>query len=185
MGWLHQDDESAHEGFVIAVLPDGSDGPRDTFDELGETDGAFAWRLKYDGAHGHPKAAGIKADCYCGWRGPRRPADFNDPDAAEEVLRREWFHHVEVSLSQTLPRRIQRLMDDLEEAVLGMMAPPRTPAELDDTRPLIAAHAATLLRNQAARWQEEAVRAAKADYSWEEIAKPLMMTKQSAHERFR
>ncbi|MFD8386143.1 hypothetical protein ACFV2X_47885 [Streptomyces sp. NPDC059679] len=185
MGWIHQDDESDHEGFVVAVLPDGTDAPRDTWEDMQEAEGCWAWSLKYDGAHDRPLAVGIRAICLCGWRGPRQRADFTDPPAAEESLRKQWYHHAEVSLSRTLPPRIQALFDDLEETLLGMAMPPARPDELDDTRPLIAIYAATLLRAHAERWQETAVRAARADYSWEEIARPLGTTKQSAHERFR
>ncbi|MET8680043.1 hypothetical protein ABZW18_21280 [Streptomyces sp. NPDC004647] len=188
MGWIHQDDESDHEGFVVAVLPDGADAPRDTWEDTEKAnaqDRNWAWSIKYDGADGRPRAAGVRAICLCGWRGPRQKADFATLETAEEALRRQWYHHAEVSMARTLPSRVQRLFDELEEAVLGLASPPREPAELDDTRPLAAVYAATLLRDHAERWQETAVRAAKADYSWEEIARALCTTKQSAHEKYR
>ncbi|MCY0924015.1 hypothetical protein OS965_38840 [Streptomyces sp. H27-G5] len=185
MGWIHQDDETTHEGFVIAALPDGIDAPQDSWEDTEKADGAWAWSLKYDGVDGRPRATGIKAICLCGWRGPRQPADPADPGPAEEALRRLWFHHVEVSLARVLPPHVQKLLDNLEEAVLGLTAPPATPDQLDEHRPLAALHAASILRGYAEQWQETAVRAARTDYSWEEIARPLGVSKQSAHERFR
>ncbi|MGW2748117.1 hypothetical protein [Streptomyces sp. NPDC001450] len=186
MGWLHQDDDGSHEGWVVAVLSDGANGVRDTFgDEEFWEDRAWAWSVKYDGAHGYPRAAAVRAICHCGWSSGRQRPTWDAPEEVEERLRRQWHHHTEVAMSRTLPPRIQQLMNDLEEAVTGMMMPPRNEEELDDTRPLVAVYAATLLRGMADTWQDEAVRAAKADYSWEEIARPLGVSKQAAHERFR
>jgi hypothetical protein len=88
-------------------------------------------------------------------------------------------------MARTLPPRIQALFADLEEAVLGMATPTSPQDELEEPRPLSAIYAATLLRGYAERWQETAVRAARADYSWKEIARPLGTSRQSAHERFR
>ncbi|MBK3587919.1 hypothetical protein JHN49_31030 [Streptomyces sp. MBT57] len=185
MGWLHRDDESKHEGFVVAVLPGGIDAPRDSWEDSEKADGGWAWSAKYNGTNGRPRAEGIRATCYCGWQGSRTRADFTDPEAAEEVLRRQWFHHVELSMARTIPARIQSLIDELEEAVLGMTAPASSPENLDEARPLAAINTASVVRDLAQRWQETAVRTAKADYTWEAVALALGTSKQSAHERFR
>ncbi|MFK8851133.1 hypothetical protein [Streptomyces sp. Ac-502] len=187
MGWVHDDYNSDHEGHVVAVLPDGTSAPADVWEDGEAADArdlTWAWSLKYDGADGRPRAAGIRTVCACGWEGPRRPADPTDPEAAEAGLYEQWLHHAEVALSRTLPEEIQRLVNELEEAVTGFCAAP-TEGRPEDSRPLVALYAATLLRQDSERWQQLAVQAAKKDYSWEEIARPLGTSKQAAWERFR
>ncbi|MFD7137523.1 hypothetical protein [Streptomyces sp. NPDC059894] len=190
MGWLHTGDESgSHEGWVVAVLSGGEDAPHDTFEDSEETwkrRVSWAWSYKYDGRDGRRRAQGLRVVCACGWRSPRRPAGFDDPDACDEGLQREWIRHAEVSLSRTLPERLRRLLDEVEEEVQALSAPQRPEGELDEQRPLLAVYVATRLQNGAEVWQQDAVRAARAaDYSWDEIAQALMTSKQSAHERFR
>jgi len=190
MGWLHTDDEDGtHEGWVVAVLSGGEDAPHDTFEDSEETWKRrvnWAWSFKYDGSEGRRRAQGLRVVCACGWRGPRRPADFADPDACDEGLQREWVRHAEVSMSRTLPERLRRLLDEVEETVQALSAPLRPGGEPDEQRPLLAVYVATRLQAGAEEWQKEAVRAARAaDYSWDEIAQVLMTSKQSAHERFR
>ncbi|EMF56468.1 hypothetical protein SBD_2219 [Streptomyces bottropensis ATCC 25435] len=112
--------------------------------------------------------------------------DFEDPDACDEGLQREWVRHTEGSMSRTLPERLRRLLDEVEEAVHALSAPLRPSGEPDEQRPLLAVYVATRLQAGAEERQKEAVRAARAaDYSWDEIAQALMTSKQSAHERFR
>ncbi|MFF1594748.1 hypothetical protein ACFVY0_42790 [Streptomyces sp. NPDC058286] len=190
MGWLHTDDENGtHEAWVVAVLSGGEDAPHDTFEESKEAWAQrvnWAWSFKYDGGEGRRRAQGLRVVCACGWRGPRRPVDFKDPDACDEGLHREWIRHAEVSLSRTPPERLRRLLDEVEEAVQALSAPLRPGGDLDEQRPLLAVYLATRLQNSSEEWQKEAVRVAKAaDYSWDEIAQALRTTKQSAHEKFR
>ncbi|MFR0367493.1 hypothetical protein [Streptomyces sp. MCC20] len=190
MGWLHTDDENgSHEGWVVAVLSGGEDAPHDTFEDSEETwkrRVSWAWSYKYDGRQGRRRAQGLRVVCACGWRSPRRPVDFDDPDACDEGLQREWIRHAEVSLSRTLPERLRRLLDEVEDAVQALCAPQRPEGELDEQRPLLAVYATTLLQNGAEVWQQDAVRAARAaDYSWDEVAQALMTSKQAAHEKFR
>ena len=112
--------------------------------------------------------------------------DFADPDACDEGLQREWVRHAEVSMSRTLPERLRRLLDEVEETVQALSAPVRPGGGPDEQRPLLAVYVATRLQTGAGEWQREAVCAARAaDYSWDEIAQALMTTRQSAHERFR
>jgi hypothetical protein len=61
----------------------------------------------------------------------------------------------------------------------------RLTSDDEPVRPLLAVHAATSLLMDAKTWQRDAVRAArKGGFSWDEIAGPLVMSKQSAHEKF-
>ncbi|MEU1867868.1 hypothetical protein [Streptomyces gardneri] len=192
MGFTHRDSEHSsegHEGWVVAVLPDGTDAPRDTWEEAMEAaeqyDLGWAWSFKYDGREGRPRAAGIRAICYCGWRGPKREANFDNPDNTDAFLCEDWFRHAELSLSKVLPPHVLKAIETVEEAILDLTFPQTDLLRLDEHRPLAAIHAATILRGLAETAQRTAVNAARtAGYSWEEIAHPLETTRQSAHERF-
>ncbi|MFE5301849.1 hypothetical protein [Streptomyces sp. NPDC056632] len=90
MGFTHRDAEysrEGHEGWVVAVLPDGADAPHDTWEEALQAaekhDLSWAWSLKYDGREGRPRAAGIRATCCCGWKGPKREAKFANRDMSD------------------------------------------------------------------------------------------------------
>ncbi|MFB8247317.1 hypothetical protein ACFC5X_20020 [Streptomyces sp. NPDC055952] len=191
MGWLYAEGENEseggnHEGWVVAVLSDGTDGEKDTFDDAEETWARrvqWAWSYKYDGKEGRRKAQGLRVVCYCGWRGARRPVDFADPDACDVQLRQEWERHCEISMSRMLTQRLQRLTSDLAVAFDELTGTCNKDGE--PARPLLAAYAATSLLMDVEAWQRDAVRAArKGGFSWDEISGPLMMSKQSAHEKF-
>src|SRR4051794_20431720 len=156
MGWLHTDDDGSHEAWVVAVLAGGEEAPHDTIEDSEETwkrRVSWAWSFKYDGNEGRRRAQALRVVCACGWRSPRRPADFADPDACDEGLQREWVRHTEVSLSRTLPERLRRLLDEVEETVQALSAPVREGGELDEQRPLLAIYAATQLQMDAGEWQ--------------------------------
>ncbi|MCC9707372.1 hypothetical protein E4N62_20055 [Streptomyces sp. MNU76] len=191
MGWLYAEGENEseggnHEGWVVAVLSDGTDAEQDTFDDAEETWKRrvnWAWSYKYDGKEGRRKAQGLRVICYCGWRGARRPVDFADPDACDVQLRQEWERHCEISMSRMLTQRLQRLTSDLAVAFDELTGTFNNDSE--PARPLLAAYAATSLLMDVEAWQRDAVRAArKGGFSWDEISGPLMMSKQSAHEKF-
>ncbi|MFJ9871516.1 hypothetical protein ACIRVI_00410 [[Kitasatospora] papulosa] len=192
MGYTHRDAEyspEGHEGWVVAVLPDGTDAPRDTWEEAmaaaQQHDLGWAWSLKYDGREGRPRAAGIRATCYCGWKGPKHEANFADPDNADAHAREDWHHHTEVSMAKVLPPHVSKAIETVDEAIVDLTFPQADLLRLDEHRPLAAVHAATQLRALAESMQRTAVQAARiAGFSWEEIAHPLETTRQSAHERF-
>jgi hypothetical protein len=195
MGWLYAEGENeseggAHEGWVVAVLSDGTDTEQDTIDDAEETwkrGLSWSWSYKYDGKDGRRKAQGVRVICYCGWRGARRPADFTDPDACDVQLKQEWDRHCEISMSQMLTERLKRLTSDLDFA-FAELTEGRSRTDISNgapARPLLAAYAATTLLTDVEAWQRDAVRAArKSGFSWDEIARPLMTSKQSAHEKF-
>ncbi|MFC9259356.1 hypothetical protein ACFT25_06000 [Streptomyces hydrogenans] len=179
-------EDDVHEGLVVAVLSDGADAKYDTWEDGEESDKRglnWAWSFKYDGNEGRRKAHGVRVICACGWRGARRPADFADPSACDKQLRQEWDRHCELSLYRKPTRRLRQLISELEEVfdeLNGGKTPGREPA-----RPLLAAYMAATLQRDLDAWQMDAVRAArKGGFSWDEIAGPLSMSKQSAHEKF-
>ncbi|MFE7511420.1 hypothetical protein ACFU8I_09365 [Streptomyces sp. NPDC057540] len=192
MGFTHRDAEyspEGHEGWVVAVLPDGTDAPRDTWEEALQAaekhDLSWAWSLKYDGREGRPRAAGVRATCYCGWKGPKREARFDNPDTTNSFACEDWFHHTEVSMAKVLPPHVRKAIETAQDAIADLTFPQPDLLRLDEHRPLAAIHAATELRYLAETLQRNAVQAARnAGFSWEEIAAPLETTRQSAHERF-
>ncbi|WP_052443339.1 hypothetical protein [Streptacidiphilus neutrinimicus] len=192
MGWVYADgyngsyDETKpHDGNVVAVLSDGTDAGRDTWEDGQESDRRdllWAWSFKYDGREGRRKAQALRAICSCGWRGARRPADFTDPDACDPQMEQEWKRHCELSLYRDPTRRLHRLLAQLGD-VFDELTNPSDPDE--QPRPLLAAHMAKILQMDIETWQKNAVRAARdGGFSWDEIAGPLGMSKQTAHERF-
>ncbi|MEU2232231.1 hypothetical protein [Streptomyces vietnamensis] len=143
----------------------------------------WAWSFKYDGHDGRPRAAAVRVICLCGWKSPKREANFTNPDTAESLLCEDWFHHAEVSLSKVLPPHVHKAIET--DTILDLTFPQVDLLRLDEHRPLAAIHTATQLRHLAEAAQRTAVTAARtAGYSWEEIAAPLETTRQSAHERF-
>lgn len=161
MGWIHQDDESDHEGFVVpscrtVKMRPGTRGRTPKRPTRRTRNGHGASSTTAPTASRGPRASGSSA-CAAG-RDPARRSTSRS-QTAEEVLRRQWYHHAEVSMARTLPPHVQRLFDELEEAVLGPGCTAAKPDDLDDTRPLAAIYAATLLRDHAERWQKTAVRA--------------------------
>ena len=190
MGWLYSQGTNAsegdpHEGWVVAVLSSG-DADRDTLEDVREAwerELSWAWSFKYDGQEGRRKAQGVRVICACGWRGPRRPADFTDPDACDAELKQRWARHCEVSLSRMLTERLTRLFAQLGETFEKLNG--RLPLEHEPARPLLAVYATTRLQADAETQQLEAVRMAKAaGFSWDEIGDALGMSKQSAWEKF-
>lgn len=191
MGWLYaysagESEDDEHEGNVVAVLSDGTDTEYDKWEDTEESDKRglnWAWSFKYDGKEGRRKAQGLRVICTCGWRGARRPADFADPDACDAQLRQEWDRHCELSLYRMPTQRLRRLIGNLGE-IFDELNGGSTP-EGEPARPLLAAYMATSLQTDLRAWQRDAVRAArKGGFSWDEIAGPLNMSKQSAHEKF-
>ncbi|ORT54220.1 hypothetical protein [Streptomyces sp. CB03238] len=189
MGWVHPDDTIGHEGDIVAVLESGEDAPKDTFDQAVQAmqDSRWGWE-RYDGHEDAPLAAGIRAICTCGWKGPRRRADFTDPDEASLACYQDWNHHTEVQLATSLPEDVTRHLDDLDDVLSGLCHGPRLEEitqEPGHVRPLATIHAAKRLRELADQLEAQAVPRARASYSWEDIARALEVSRQSAHERLR
>ncbi|MGA4980049.1 hypothetical protein [Streptomyces cinereoruber] len=189
MGWTHRDDETTHEGWVVAVLPDGTEGTRDTFDDLpfmDEGEVSWAWSVKYDGKHEHPRARGVRAVCLCGWASKTLRPTWEAPETAETELRELWYRHVEVSLSGMMPGRLRRLLAELDDMLGDMVFPPREGSEPDEFRPLAALHATSELRFLVDSLQNRGVASAiRERYTWDEVAGALGITRQSAHQKFR
>ena len=195
MSFSHPDGEKgpSHEADLGAVVDGDTPPPQATFEDQVRL--GWGWLLA-DGRDGRPLATAIKVVCACGWQGRARPVtheDFHNPDEASKVPFAEWAHHAEVELAGRLPEGLREAFDvvewrlnDLTGTSFAMMEKRRAgKTEIGEARPLAVLNAVRRLRLIADLCEADAVREARAEFSWEEIGRALGITKQSAHERLR
>ncbi|MDH6121399.1 hypothetical protein [Kitasatospora sp. GAS204B] len=169
MRWV--DETGRHEGYLAAVLADGSEpGP--------VADGRTTWWL-YNGADG-PRAVGVRGACECGWRGAEtHPIDFGDDEATEGVEQRtgpyaDWEYHVDQAEGM-VPRDVEQLLAALEKRI----------GQLSERQSVTALRVVARVEKAVPGYGIGAVRAARANLvSWEAIGKALGCSRQAAHERF-
>ncbi|MFE9426473.1 hypothetical protein ACFYNO_26325 [Kitasatospora sp. NPDC006697] len=170
MSW--QDESGRHEGYLAAVLTDGTEAVR--------TSGEHAVWWAYDGADG-PRAVAVRGACGCGWRGSdTHPIDFGDDEATEGVGARtgphaDWEYHVELA-EGAIPRDVEQLLATLGRRVAELCEAGQAGAAL---RSLAEADTAV------SRARVVAVRGARRDlYGWEAIARLLELTPELALARY-
>lgn len=186
MGWVHdvpEDDLYEHEGYPVAVLADGSEPEKLQFPvphRDGVTTGNGAWWL-YTGKEGRPLAVGVRSACQCGWRGTKvHPIDWTDHEATdgwEESTgpNLDWTRHIKSLLGTTFPSDLTEALDAVSRRI----------TELASERPLVALQAVRRLEKLVEHHGVRAVaRAREGAASWEEIGKPLEITRQAAQQRF-
>lgn len=189
----HNYGKPLHDADLVAIVDGGVEPPKATFDDRVRL--GWGWLLA-DGCDGRPRATAVKVVCRCGWEGRARPVtqeDFDDPDKTSEAPYSEWAHHAEVELAKDLPEELSKALDALEWQLNDLagtsyeMSKKRKngETEIGDVRPLAVLNVATRLRRVADDCEADAVRQARAEFSWEEIGRALGVTKQSAHERLR
>lgn len=129
VGWRTEEFGESHEGIVGAVLEDGSE-PKPAYLDTGGGPGMYRtseW-WAYDGGGGRPRAAGARASCSCGWRGPSVPVPRGGPagDGLEDLdvsgPHRDWTEHVRTVERRTvpLPEDLAQLLAALEEKLLAL-----------------------------------------------------------------
>ncbi|PWI05426.1 hypothetical protein DIZ27_39495 [Streptomyces sp. NWU339] len=119
MTWQTDEFRTSHEGFVGAVLADGSE-PKPVVLDVGSGTNGYQTRewWAYTGQWGRPKAAGYRAACACGWRGQSHPVDWEQVDDGrlDEVdvsaARDDWVGHI-----GTVDRQAVPLPDELTDAL--------------------------------------------------------------------
>ena len=189
----HNRGKIIHDADLVAIVDGGVEPPKATFEDKVRL--GWGWLLA-DGCDGRPRATAVKVVCSCGWEGRARSVtqeDFDDPDKTSEAPHSEWVHHAEVELAQELPDEVDKALrtlewhlNDLTGTSYEMGKKRRAGAtELGEVRPLAVLNAVKLLRRIADDSEADAVRQARAEFSWEEIGRALGVTKQSAHERLR
>ncbi|UQX04448.1 hypothetical protein [Streptomyces sp. RerS4] len=160
--WQTSEFAGEHEGRPAAVLADGSE-PNPLIFDMGSGSGfdtSTDW-WDYDGTHGSPVAASVRAACSCGWRGERlHPIDWGrvgddlplpfslDMDGPLG----EWRGHMAgvEARAVPLPERVRELLElvttELEAlADTGPLAALRAVAALERTSARIAGTAAHYL----------------------------------------
>ncbi|MGW2698387.1 hypothetical protein [Streptomyces sp. NPDC001296] len=111
MGWTTEEFGTSHEGYVGAVLDDGSE-PKPVYLDIGSGSAGFStseW-WAYTGQMGRPRAAGYRSACACGWRGDTYPIDWDQVD--DERLDdldvsgpyNDWRDHIDSVFSQIARR---------------------------------------------------------------------------------
>ncbi|MEU8776920.1 hypothetical protein [Streptomyces sp. NPDC048606] len=151
--WQTSEFAGEHEGRPAAVLADGSE-PKPLLFDLGsgaDFDTSTDW-WDYDGAHGTPLAASVRAACSCGWRGERLHAvdwarvgnDLPLPFSFDtDGPLGEWREHVAGVEARAVPLP-EHVRDLLERVTAELEA-------LADTGPLAALRAVAALERTGAR----------------------------------
>lgn len=183
MVWQTKEFGTSHEGFVGAVLDDGSE-PKPVFLDIGS--GADGYQTcewwAYTGQWGQPKAAGYRAACACGWRGQSRPVDWEqiDDGRLDEVdisaAYDDWAGHIDTVDRQTVP-----LPDDLTDTLTRLE---NQLARLTDQAPVAAPRAVSELERLTRTISRQAAHTAEADdLSPETIGKALGISTDAARSR--
>lgn len=186
MGWVHdvpEDNLYSHEGYVVAVLADGSE-PEPVQVKLsnGLTTGNTGWWL-YDGTQDRPLATAVKAGCECGWRSTETfPIDFEDQETTEGFEFNDgpfgaWsYEHIASLLGTAMPRELSDALDTVAKHV----------KQLAVERPLVVLATVARMEALVAAYAPPAGATARAkDVTWDRIGKVLGTTRQAAYQRFR
>ncbi|WP_413102535.1 hypothetical protein [Streptomyces sp. Inha503] len=121
---------------------------------------------------GEPKQ--VRAECQCTWFGPARSLEAG-PVAAAAVVKADWETHIAEVTKTMLPLHVRESTDDLLSQIFALI----------QERPLAALDAIHEL--QAELDPQITVVVAKARHlgeSWQQIAKPLGVSRQSAWEKY-
>ncbi|MGP3691179.1 hypothetical protein ACTVZO_42035 [Streptomyces sp. IBSNAI002] len=186
MGWHSDDLPEGHEGYVVAVLADGTEPPairtpRKAADGREYTGENSAWWL-YDGREGRPRAFAVKAGCACGWRSTDMfPVDFQDWEATDgfEAGDGPWAAWEAEHVGRLVGGRIPDDVADTIERLRVQLA------ALADSRPLAAVEAAARVEKLGtARLQQAVTSAVRDGASWTSIGTATGTTRQAAHQRF-
>jgi hypothetical protein len=187
MVWVHdvpEDDLYDHEGYVVAVLADGSEPEPLQFPVPGRegvTTKNSGWLL-YTGKDGRPLATAVKAGCTCGWRSVDTfPVDFEDEEATEGWEDNSgpfaaWqSEHIEALLGTAMPRELREALDTVAMSL----------REQSVHRPLVALATIARMEKLVGDLAPTAGAAARKDgQTWTAIGKALNTTRQAAYQRF-
>ncbi|MFG2135059.1 hypothetical protein ACGFNV_46025 [Streptomyces sp. NPDC048751] len=165
---MHEEFGESHEGIAGAVLADGSE-PKPVCLDFG-SGGAGGLETSewwvYDGTMNRPQAAGYRAACACGWRGPTHPIDWEQltgdqlDDLDTDAAHRDWTSHTRDVEERAVP--VPEDVAALIHQVEGRLS------ALADQAPLAALRATAALERLTTRIGQEAAGAAHADELSEE-----------------
>lgn len=183
MTWKTEAFGASHEGWVGAVLADGSE-PREAVIDAGS--GANFHRTRewwaYSGILSRPRAVAARGACSCGWRAEGQYAiDWDEADAVSAKFPRsepydEWQEHIRGVEAQTipLPPELEELLKRVEEQLYA----------LADDAPLAALKAVAALERTTKHVSRRAAQYAEADeLSWESISRALGLSEEDARSR--
>jgi hypothetical protein len=116
----------------------------------------------------------VRAECQCTWHGPARPVG-DDPAASAAAVKADWDTHIAEVTRAMMPLYVREATDDLMTLLYALI----------QERPLAALDALRTL--QAEIDPQITVAVAKARHkgeSWQRIAVPLGISRQSAWEKY-
>ncbi|ANH89901.1 MULTISPECIES: hypothetical protein [unclassified Streptomyces] len=183
MVWQTEEFEASHEGYVGAVLADGSE-PKPVIIDIGSGTNMYQtseW-WAYSGKWGRPRAAAYRGACSCDWRGPDHPVDWDDigdgglEDLDVGAAHDDWSAHIDA-----VDRRAVPVPEEIAEALVRLEA---RLSRLVDQAPVAALRAVRQLEQLTRDIGHEAAYAAEADeLSAETIGQGLGISAGAARSR--
>ncbi len=181
--WKTEQFGTAHEGYVGAVLDDGTE-PEPAYLDPGSSANFVKTRewWAYSGSFNRPRAARGRAACSCGWRGQNKyPIDWDAVDAFAETFPLpepldDWRQHIDDVEARTvpLPTELVALLDQLDSQLNN----------LADEAPLAALKGVATLESMVKRVAASAATNAEADaHTGEELAQALGVSPSDAESR--
>ncbi|MEV7196022.1 hypothetical protein AB0N81_30085 [Streptomyces sp. NPDC093510] len=181
--WTTEQFGTAHEGYVGAVLDDGTE-PDPAYLDPGS--GANFHKTRewwaYNGSLNRPQAARGRAACSCGWRGENEYAiDWHAVDIFTETFPApepldDWRRHIDDVEARTvpLPTGLVALLDQLDSQLTN----------LAEEAPLAALKGVAALESMVKRVAASAAMNAEADaHTGEELAQALGVSPSDAESR--
>ncbi|KJS56101.1 hypothetical protein VM98_09160 [Streptomyces rubellomurinus subsp. indigoferus] len=173
--WTSVEFGGSHRGWAGVLVADGS-VPRPVYFSMmsgGDGHSVSQWSV-YDGRHGRPRAAALRAVCACGWSGPERRLDWEEFGEEEldvagypvaELCEQDWDDHLEDVDRSTLPlpETVACLLRQLEEEIDTLRA----------SSPLAAVRAARKAEVVVQRAVERAARDVGYDMDLDDVAAAL------------
>ncbi|MFD4543599.1 hypothetical protein [Streptomyces bauhiniae] len=182
MTWKTEFGES-HEGYIGAVLPDGSE-PKPVYLDPGSGADFRITRewWAYSGQLNRPKAACVRGCCACGWRGASYPIDWEQLSDEDDVLDvaspyEDWSAHIEAVERATVPFPVS--LDELLEQLETVLD------TLVEEAPAAALRAAEVLGRLSRRTGRLAAGAVQDDgpLQWEALGTALGVAPEKARAR--
>ncbi|MEV0115274.1 hypothetical protein AB0H77_18810 [Streptomyces sp. NPDC050844] len=183
MEWKTEEFGASHEGWVGAVLDDGSE-PKEAVLDSGSSANFHRTRewWAYSGKLNRSRATVARGACSCGWRGEEQyPIDWDEVDAFTDEFPMkepydEWRQHIRDVQAQTipLPPELEELLGRVEEQLYALV----------EDAPLAALKAVAALERTAKSISHRAAEYAAADdLSMESISQALGLSQEDARSR--
>lgn len=182
MGWVNEEFGKSHEGYLGALLADGTE-PEPQYIDVGS--GSFVPKTSewwaYDGNLRRPKAARVRAACSCGWRGPDYLLDRAEAEAYGSRYEPDcgafgdWEEHIATVGRRTvaIPEEVAVAVDRLRTLLLALA---------EDT-PAAAMRVVTALEGITREAGRTAAALLRSEGQWEQLSAALGISAEEARSR--